>query len=91
MAAEFEKAWAAGAGATVGGQAAAPPPPASSCSPAGVTSRQHWSWWAESLRSSPTSKVRAWRKFKNEFVAPAIKEINDLGDIEINSAAKETN
>ncbi len=52
-------------------------------SPAGVTSRQHWSWWAEALRSSPTSKVRAWRKFKNEFVAPAIKEINDLGDIEI--------
>ena len=52
-------------------------------SPAGVTSRQHWSWWTESLRSSPTSKVRAWRKFKNEFVAPAIKEINDLGDIEI--------
>ncbi len=52
-------------------------------SPAGVTSRQHWSWWAEALRSSPTSKVRAWRKFKNEFVTPAIKEINDLGDIEI--------
>lgn len=25
-------------------------------SPAGVTSRQHWSWWAESLRSSPTSR-----------------------------------
>jgi hypothetical protein len=52
-------------------------------SPAGVTSRQHWSWWAETLRSSPTSKVRAWRKFKNEFVTPAIKEINELGDIEI--------
>ncbi len=52
-------------------------------SPAGVTSRQHWSWWAESLRSSPTSKVRAWRKFKNEFVTPAIKEIGELGDIEI--------
>lgn len=52
-------------------------------SPAGVTSRQHWSWWAEALRSSPTSKARAWRKFKNEFVAPAIKEINDAGDIEI--------
>jgi hypothetical protein len=52
-------------------------------SPGGVTSRQHWSWWTEALRSSPTSKVRAWRKFKNEFVAPAIKEINDLGDIEI--------
>lgn len=52
-------------------------------SPASVTSRQHWSWWAEALRSSPTSKVRAWRKYKNEFVAPAIKEINDLGDIEI--------
>ena len=52
-------------------------------SPAGVTSRHHWSWWAEALRSSPTSKVRAWRKFKNEFVTPAIKEINELGDIEI--------
>jgi hypothetical protein len=52
-------------------------------SPAGVTSRQHWSWWTEALRSSPTSKVRAWRKFKNEFVAPAIKEINAQGDIEI--------
>jgi len=52
-------------------------------SPAGVTSRQQWSWWAESLRGSPTSKARAWRKFKNEFVTPAIKEINDLGDIEI--------
>jgi hypothetical protein len=52
-------------------------------SPAGVTSRQHWTWWAETLRSSPTSKVRAWRKFKNEFVTPAIKEINELGDIEI--------
>jgi hypothetical protein len=52
-------------------------------SPGGVTSRQHWSLWAESLRSSPTTKVREWRKFKNEFVAPAIKEINGLGDIEI--------
>lgn len=52
-------------------------------SPAGLTSRQHWSWWAEALRSSPSSKVRAWRKFKNEFVAPAIREINELGDIEI--------
>ena len=52
-------------------------------SPAGVTSRQHWTWWAETLRSSPTSKIRAWRKFKNEFVTPAIKEINELGDIEI--------
>lgn len=52
-------------------------------SPAGVTSRQHWSWWTEALRSSPSSKVRAWRKFKNEFVNPAIKEINELGDIEI--------
>ena len=52
-------------------------------SPAGVTSRQHWSWWGEALRGSPTSKVRAWRKFKNEFVTPAIKEINECGDIEI--------
>ena len=27
-------------------------------SPAGVTSRQHWSWWAESLRSLPTKGPR---------------------------------
>jgi hypothetical protein len=52
-------------------------------SPAGVTSRQHWTWWTEALRSSPNSKVREWRKFKNEFVTPAIKEINEQGDIEI--------
>jgi hypothetical protein len=52
-------------------------------SPGGVTSRQHWSWWTEALRSSPNSKVRVWRKFKNEFLSPAIKEINSLGDIEI--------
>jgi hypothetical protein len=52
-------------------------------SPAGVTSRQHWTWWTETLRSSPTSKVRVWRKFKNEFLVPAIKEINTQGDIEV--------
>jgi hypothetical protein len=52
-------------------------------SPAGLTSRQHWTWWTETLRSSPHSKVRAWRKFKNEFLAAAIKEINAQGDIEI--------
>src|ERR1019366_7396466 len=51
--------------------------------PAGVTCRQQWSWWTEVLRSSPASKVRAWRKFKNEFVTPAVKEINALGDVEI--------
>lgn len=52
-------------------------------SPAGVTSRQHWTWWTETLRSSPNSKVRVWRKFKNEFLVPAIREINALGDIEV--------
>lgn len=52
-------------------------------SPGGLTSRQHWTWWEETLRNSPTSKGREWRKFKNEFVTPAIREINGLGDIEI--------
>lgn len=51
--------------------------------PGGVTTRHHWSWWAEALRGSPTSKPRAWRKFKSEFLAPAIKEINSLHDIKI--------
>ena len=51
--------------------------------PGGVTSRQHWSWWVDVLRGSAGSKQRAWRKFKNEFVMPAVKEINDAGDIEV--------
>jgi hypothetical protein len=51
--------------------------------PGGVTSRHPWQWWVPVLRGSDTSKQREWRKFKNEFVNPAIREINELSDIDI--------
>jgi hypothetical protein len=51
--------------------------------PRGLTSRWPWTWWVDALRSSPASKRRVWRKFKSEFVMPAIAEINASGDIEI--------
>ncbi|MBT9596672.1 MAG: RepB family plasmid replication initiator protein [Vitreoscilla sp.] len=51
--------------------------------PGGVTSRHPWQWWIPVLRGSEGSKQREWRKFKNEFVNPAIREINEVSDIEI--------
>jgi len=51
--------------------------------PGGVTSRHPWQWWIPVLRGSEGSKQREWRKFKNEFVNPSIREINELSDIEI--------
>lgn len=51
--------------------------------PGGVTSRHAWDWWVQVLKGSEGSKQREWRKFKNEFVNPAIKEINEVSDIEV--------
>ncbi|WP_157268231.1 replication initiation protein, partial [Azohydromonas aeria] len=51
--------------------------------PGGVTSRQHWSWWVAVLKGSELARQREWRKFKNEFVAPAIRDINEASDLEI--------
>lgn len=51
--------------------------------PGGVTNRQAWEWWVPVLRGAEGSKQREWRKFKNEFVNPAIREINEVSDIEI--------
>ncbi len=51
--------------------------------PGGVTARQHWSWWVAVLKGSELAKQREWRKFKNEFVAPAIRDINEVSDLEI--------
>ena len=49
----------------------------------GRTMRQDWSWWLPVLRGTDQSKLREWRKFKNEFVAPAVRNINELSEIEI--------
>jgi hypothetical protein len=49
----------------------------------GRTMRQDWTWWLPVLRGTDQSKLREWRKFKNEFVAPAVRNINELSEIEI--------
>ena len=49
----------------------------------GRTARQHWSWWVPVLRGSEQAKQREWRKIKSELVVPAIREINELSEIEI--------
>ncbi|MBW8832946.1 MAG: replication initiation protein [Burkholderiales bacterium] len=51
--------------------------------PGGVTSRHSWEWWVAVLKGSEAGKQREWRKFKNEFVNPAVREINDVSDIEV--------
>lgn len=51
--------------------------------PAGVTAKNPCDWWVQVLKGSEGSKHREWRKFKNEFVNPAIKEINEVSDIEV--------
>ncbi|MDZ5456222.1 replication initiation protein [Azohydromonas lata] len=49
----------------------------------GRTMRQDWTWWLPVLRGTDQSKLREWRKFKNEFVAPAVRGINELSEIEV--------
>ena len=52
--------------------------------PSGVTSRKPVAWWADALSPAPGgTERRAWRKFKNERVKPAIEEINAETDLEI--------
>lgn len=51
--------------------------------PGGVTSRHAWDWWVAVLKGSEAGKQREWRKFKNEFVNPAMREINEVSDLEI--------
>lgn len=52
--------------------------------PSGVTSRKPVAWWADALSQAPGgSERREWRKFKNERVKPAVDEINEETDLEI--------
>lgn len=51
--------------------------------PGGVTSRHAWHWWVPVLKGAEGGKQREWRKFKNEFLNPAMREINEVSDIEI--------
>jgi hypothetical protein len=59
--------------------------------PSGVTSRKATAWWIDALSNSPAAidpdngepKRREWRKFKNEFVLPAIAQVNMETDLEL--------
>lgn len=52
-------------------------------SPAGLTSRQSPDFWMEVLREGGELKKREWRKFKHELLAPAIQEINNVTEINV--------
>jgi hypothetical protein len=52
-------------------------------SPGGLTSRRPPEFWMAVLRESVNAKSREWRKIKNEFVLPAIEQINRCTEINI--------
>ena len=52
-------------------------------SPGGLTSRHEPDFWTRILREGGGLKPREFRKFKNELLMPAVAEINDVTEIEI--------
>lgn len=52
-------------------------------SPGGLTSRHEPEFWTKVLREGGGIKPREFRKFKNELLVPAIAEINEATEIEI--------
>jgi hypothetical protein len=51
--------------------------------PGGLTARHSPEWWSRILREGgPAVKLREWRKFKSELLAPALKEINAKTEVE---------
>lgn len=52
-------------------------------SPGGLTSRHEPDFWTKVLREGGGIKPREFRKFKNELLVPAIAEINEATEIEI--------
>lgn len=51
---------------------------------AGLTGRQSVEWWTDALNHAPDgAERREWRKFKAEKLKPAIEEINQVTDIQI--------
>jgi len=52
-------------------------------SPGGRTSRHEPDFWTRVLREGGGVKPREFRKFKNELLVPAIAEINDLTEIQV--------
>lgn len=52
-------------------------------SPGALTSRASVDFWGRVLREGGDIKPREWRKIKNELVAPAIAEINEVTELTI--------
>ena len=52
-------------------------------SPGGLTSRQEPEFWTRVLREGGGIKPREFRKFKNELLMPAVAEINEETEIEV--------
>jgi len=52
-------------------------------SPGALTNRASPDFWSRVLREGGDIKPREWRKIKNELVVPAIAEINDVTEINI--------
>ncbi len=52
--------------------------------PGAKTSRKPPQWWTDALSPTPPgAERREWRKFKNERVKPAVAEINEVTDLDI--------
>lgn len=53
--------------------------------PAGVTAKQPWAWWVPVLTGSPVERVlkTEFRFFKRDYLKPAIDDINEVTEIEI--------
>jgi hypothetical protein len=49
----------------------------------GRTPRKPWSWWVPVLRGHEVTGDREYRKFKSELLKPAIAQINEHTEIEI--------
>ncbi len=52
-------------------------------SPGGLTSRHEPEFWTRVLREGGGIKPREFRKFKNELLMPAVAEINEETEIEV--------
>lgn len=52
--------------------------------PGGVTARKPWRWWYHIMTGNPVSTdPPEFKYFKRDTVKPAVKEVNDLTDIDI--------
>jgi Initiator Replication protein len=54
--------------------------------PAGLTARQHWTWWRPVLTGAPESEVDTYlqyKYFKRDVLKGAVAEVNQITDLEV--------